>query len=228
MTRPKPSRNRTPPGSRRSGPGPGGADAQVPGGSRRTASQARSRETVEAILEAAARLLEEQGFRGASTNAIARRAGVSIGSLYQYFDSREDVFRALVARHTGEVHGQVQAALAPVLQGLRPAVEVLPEFLQALIRRHQDRPALMEAMATQLAHLATPEERRREAQAMAAWVAQMAERLPGRPDTARARSWMAAELTAHLARRLAHEPPPDLPLGTLLAVYRELVDRLLG
>ena len=52
---------------------------------RKVPAQARSQETVTVILEASARILEADGLRGFNTNAIAERAGVSVGSLYQYF-----------------------------------------------------------------------------------------------------------------------------------------------
>ena len=55
--------------------------------------------TVEAILEAAARILEREGLtRLFGTNRIAREAGVSVGSLYEYFDSRDAIVRALSER----------------------------------------------------------------------------------------------------------------------------------
>lgn len=61
--------------------------------------QERSRETVEAILTAAARVLVKDGYDATTTNKIAARAGVSIGSLYQYFPSKEAIVAALVERH---------------------------------------------------------------------------------------------------------------------------------
>ncbi len=58
--------------------------------------QNRSRATVEAVLMAAARILEDQGLAGFNTNAVAVRAGVSIGSLYQYFPSKDAILVALM------------------------------------------------------------------------------------------------------------------------------------
>ena len=63
---------------------------------RKAPAQARSTATVAAILEAAARILETDGLAGYSTNAIARRAGVSVGSLYQYFPGKDAITRALI------------------------------------------------------------------------------------------------------------------------------------
>lgn len=67
---------------------------------RKTPRQRRSAETVGAIVEAAARILETEGLGSYSTNTIAERAGVSIGSLYQYFGSKDAITGALIARET--------------------------------------------------------------------------------------------------------------------------------
>jgi len=58
--------------------------------------QSRSRATVQAVLTAAAHILEERGLPGFNTNAVAERAGVSIGSLYQYFPSKDAILVALM------------------------------------------------------------------------------------------------------------------------------------
>jgi len=65
---------------------------------RKTPRQARSLATVEVILDATARLLVDEGYEQATTNRIAERAGVSIGSLYQYFPNRESVVAAVAHR----------------------------------------------------------------------------------------------------------------------------------
>ncbi len=58
--------------------------------------QGRSKATVEAVLAAAAHILEDRGLAGFNTNAVAVRAGVSIGSLYQYFPSKDAILVALM------------------------------------------------------------------------------------------------------------------------------------
>ncbi|GGT95511.1 TetR/AcrR family transcriptional regulator [Actinomadura citrea] len=65
---------------------------------RRTPSQDRSRRTVERILEAATRVLSEHGYDGASTNRIAKAAGVGNGSLYQYFPNKDAIVIAVLDR----------------------------------------------------------------------------------------------------------------------------------
>jgi AcrR family transcriptional regulator len=67
---------------------------------RKLAVQSRSNATVNAVLEAAARILERHGLEGYTTNAVADRAGVSIGSLYQYFPNKDAVTAALIERES--------------------------------------------------------------------------------------------------------------------------------
>ncbi|HEU4409845.1 MAG TPA: TetR/AcrR family transcriptional regulator [Polyangiaceae bacterium] len=66
---------------------------------RKAPSQARSQATVEAILGATERLLVNEGYERLSTNRVAAAAGVSVGSLYQYFPSKEALVAALADRH---------------------------------------------------------------------------------------------------------------------------------
>jgi AcrR family transcriptional regulator len=69
---------------------------------RRKPKQARARATVEAILEAAAQILERDGTAGYNTNAIAERAGVSVGTLYQYFPDKQAILMATAAREAAQ------------------------------------------------------------------------------------------------------------------------------
>jgi len=57
-------------------------------------------------------LLDEQGFDGLTTNAVAARAGVSIGTLYQYFDGKPALLDALVAQELGAMSGRIVESLA--------------------------------------------------------------------------------------------------------------------
>lgn len=72
---------------------------------RKQPRQARAKATVQAVLEAAAQILVESGYSDASTNVIAERAGVSIGSLYEYFPGKEAIFAEL-RRREGISHYQ--------------------------------------------------------------------------------------------------------------------------
>jgi AcrR family transcriptional regulator len=79
---------------------------------RKQPKQGRAKATVEAILTATAHILVRYGFEAASTNRIAAKAGVSIGSLYQYFPSKDALIAALLERHVREMLGVMQAGLA--------------------------------------------------------------------------------------------------------------------
>jgi AcrR family transcriptional regulator len=83
---------------------------------RRRPRQARAQATVEAIIKATARVLIDEGYDHASTNRIAYAAGVSIGSLYQYFPSKEALVVALVEDH----QQHMREALDHVLGSERP------------------------------------------------------------------------------------------------------------
>jgi AcrR family transcriptional regulator len=109
---------------------------------RKRPRQARSRFTVEAILEAAAHVFERHGYAAGTTNRIAERAGVSIGSLYQYYPNKDAVLVALVGRHLDEA----VAALGPVMTGLQddppPLADGIRRLVEVMVALHQERPAL--------------------------------------------------------------------------------------
>jgi len=77
---------------------------------RKDPRQARSRATIDAILDAAAHILGERGWTGLTTNAAAEVAGVSIGSLYQYFPNKVSLVEAVRRRHFDEVLAVLRAA----------------------------------------------------------------------------------------------------------------------
>ena len=70
---------------------------------RKKPRQDRSVATVDAILDATARVLTTTGYDRASTNRVAMAAGVSVGSLYQYFPSKEALVLALIERHSSQM-----------------------------------------------------------------------------------------------------------------------------
>lgn len=85
---------------------------QAPEIKRRIPRQARAGETVAVILEAAAQVLEAGGLAAFTTNSVAERAGVSIGTLYQYFADKNALLRALTEREMQDALARVAAAMA--------------------------------------------------------------------------------------------------------------------
>ncbi|MBX3481302.1 MAG: TetR/AcrR family transcriptional regulator [Caulobacter sp.] len=108
--------------------------------------QDRSRASVEAILEAAAQVLEASGEAGFNTNAVARRAGVSIGALYRYFPDKRAILVALARRERDSVDAQVTAALTNPPAGLSPDRAAIRAFLGAFGGRRRARKAALLAL----------------------------------------------------------------------------------
>ncbi|MDW5596142.1 TetR/AcrR family transcriptional regulator [Conexibacter stalactiti] len=181
---------------------------------RRQPRQARSRETVEALLEAAAQVFERHGYAAGTTNRIAARAGVSIGSLYQYYPSKDAILLALVERHVAEG----EAALAPLAgwlagdssPGLRDGLQAL---VAAMVALHADRPALHRVLFEEAPR--PPALRRRldglatqAADAIAAW-------LRACPEVRVADPELAARLVVQTVESITHtlviHPAADRP-----------------
>ncbi len=115
---------------------------------RKSASQERSRLTVNAILDATARVLVKEGYDRASTNRIAAVAGVSIGSLYQYFPSKEALVAAVSERHSHEVLQLMRNVLVKVVA--RPIELAAREFVSAAVDGHRLNPKLHRVLAEQI------------------------------------------------------------------------------
>ena len=99
---------------------------------RKIAVQERSQTTVEAILDSTAHILSDGGGDALSTNRIAERAGVSIGSLYQYFPSKESIVSALTQRLIARKLAGIEERLAKIVTvdaDPERAIEVFVEFL---------------------------------------------------------------------------------------------------
>src|SRR5579859_209108 len=95
--------------------------------SRKTPNQERAKVTVDSILEATSRILVRDGVSAASTNRIAKEAGVCIGSLYQYFPSKEALIAALVDRHYGAIEEMFYARMSDTISRDPPRVQAATE-----------------------------------------------------------------------------------------------------
>lgn len=110
---------------------------------RKDARQRRSEQTVEAIVAAAAHILERRGLVELNTNQIARRAGVSIGSLYQYFPGKEAILAELLRRERQWLFAELRAVSARAYNSLPEAVDA---FLQVAVAHQLQRPQLSRAL----------------------------------------------------------------------------------
>lgn len=116
---------------------------------RKSPRQERSRATLDAIMQAATYILVEAGWEAFTTNAIAERAGVNIGSLYQYFPNKEAILSELRERHVKETRQKLLTSL-PLLSTQHSLHDALVLLVRALIEEHRIAPALHRAISEEL------------------------------------------------------------------------------
>jgi AcrR family transcriptional regulator len=111
---------------------------------RRNPKQLRSRQTVEAVLDAVVRVLKRDGAAAVTTNRVAEVAGVSIGSVYQYFPDKRAIYTALHDRHSDEMSRLVERTLVEHAASSLDAL--LRALVEAMIEAHATDPALHELL----------------------------------------------------------------------------------
>lgn len=111
---------------------------------RKAPRQARSQKTVEAILEAAARVLARDSLAGFNTNRVAEIAGVSVGSLYQYFPGKDALCAALIERAHTELRDAIERVVAET-EG-RPLEVAIRALVRLAIRQQYGEPLLAAAL----------------------------------------------------------------------------------
>lgn len=115
---------------------------------RKTAIQERSRATVDALVEATARILVREGYDKASTNRIAEVAGVSVGSLYQYFPGKDALVAAVIERHQQQIARTARGGLADVLD--QPVEVAIRRLVAIAVEAHRVDPRLHRVLAEQI------------------------------------------------------------------------------
>jgi len=118
---------------------------------RKNPRQARSAATVDAILQGAIQVLVRAGYERANTTLIAKAAGVSVGSLYQYYPNKDAVFSALLQRELGRALELMQAA-ATSDPSLGFETRLL-RVISALLAFKADNPRLHRVLKTELGRI---------------------------------------------------------------------------
>jgi AcrR family transcriptional regulator len=103
---------------------------------RKDPQQARSRETVDVLVSAAAKAIERDGYEKLTAPRVARLAGVSVGTFYQYFPNIESLVAQLVDRLVAEEVRIVEEAVGTGLE--RPLREVVHTLIRTLVHTHRD------------------------------------------------------------------------------------------
>jgi AcrR family transcriptional regulator len=196
---------------------------------RKLPRQPRSQATVEAILQAAAQVFERHGYAAGTTNRIAARAGVSIGTVYQYFPNKDAILVALAHQHVADG----TAALQPFLQRLTAGArfdDVLPEIVDAMVALHATAPDLHRVLfeETKLPRpfrdgLEELEDRLVELVADTLTADTLATDVHTAPRNPRLLARIAIGAIEGLTHRLVLRPPPDLTPDALAREITELV-----
>lgn len=198
--------------------------AQAPGSEelalRKAPRQGRSRRIVETLLEAAALTFAELGYARATTNRIAERAGVSVGSLYQYFASKDALLVRLLAEHHREVHALLEPALVALADPAAPLEPTIRTLMTRLIEVHEAHPAIARALSEQVLRQSPFIEKAWPDDNEVRLAALLRRALEARVDVRRgdlgAMAAVLSRTTAELTRWLVHEAPPGMDRAVLL------------
>lgn len=115
---------------------------------RKTPTQARSRATVERILEAGRQVLIDDGYETFSTNRVAVAAGISPGSLYQYFSDKSAILDIVISRYWEDVSERTASALA--LQVNTAGTPAIRSVADALLAGLEQDPTLLRVLTEEL------------------------------------------------------------------------------
>lgn len=179
---------------------------------------------MEAILEAAAQVFVARGYAGGTTNHVAKRAGVSIGSLYQYFPNKDALLVALMERHIVESGAELRRLAQEATEQRWTLEETLRRFVEATIAFHTAAPELHRVLFEEAPHPPEVFEQLRRVETL--MISLAATLLGARLELAAPRAERVAWVTVHTIEALVHQwvihpPTPAIP-------EEELVDEVVG
>ncbi len=193
---------------------------------RKSPAQERSRFTVEQIIQAATQVFAEWGYAGATTNHIAERAGVSIGSLYQYFPNKEAILVTLAKRHV-EIAGNLLMGLVAERNLIETDLtEVLRPFIQATLELHTGNPRLNYVILSEAVWSAEAMEQVHALEDQ--FIDQLALTLDTHRQVSVKNSRHAAYIVVHAIKNLAHEFVIHPPAGMSEEAFVEEMVALVG
>jgi len=189
---------------------------------RKSPRQARSQATVEAILDATARVLVEHGYAAASTNLVAERAGVSVGSLYQYFPNKDALITALHRRHLSRMDRAFSDAVESTAEmGFEAA---LGTVIEGLVESHRVEAGLHQVLETQLAHHEDLDARREAEAVISERILQLLMRYRDEIHVDQPR--LAVYMLKHSVHALVHAVVDERPSGVSIKAATAEITRL--
>lgn len=187
--------------------------------------QARSQATVDALVDAAAHILVRGGYGAFTTNRVAARAGISIGSLYQYFPNKEALLAELQSRHVARIERGLASTLARLREA--PLPEVVAALVEGNVAAHLVEPELHRILSAEVPRLGPTDAATAFEQRATATVRTLME--SRRHELAIADLDLATFLIVRTVEATIHEAvverPADLASG---AVAREVTRLLVG
>jgi AcrR family transcriptional regulator len=177
-------------------------------------------------LGAAARILVERGYAAASTNAIAGRAGVSIGSLYQYFRDKNAIFAAVVERHRQDVKPVVARILERMQEPDADLVALTMELLRRMAEVNRKDPRLLAAIDRELGWLERGQAEEKDAQSAVAAILRRRRMKHAYPVEVTAT--LLVTIISPLSRWMVHSKPEGLDSEPFVQAFGQMLRGLLG
>ncbi|MBL8954916.1 MAG: TetR family transcriptional regulator [Myxococcaceae bacterium] len=188
--------------------------------------QKRSRAMVDSLLEATTRILVRDGWDGLSTNQVAKLAGVSVGSLYQYFPSKEALVKAVLEQWGQRLMADMMALAASFEREGASLDDAVKAVVKASLDLCRVDPVLQRALAQNVPRLGVRDEyenlNRRLVELLANWLSEH-EELLGVDDPA-----MAAHVVVHVLDGLTENALLYRPELVHSARFQRHLERLVG
>src|SRR5437899_482357 len=131
---------------------------------RKTPVQLRAEVTVEAICEATIQVLLSHGAERLTTTRVADRAGVSVGTLYQYYPNKRSLLHAVMEEHLDKVASAVESACEQACH--KPVAEMIKQVIEVFVDAKMDRADISVALYKVAADVGGPELVKRAGQRM--------------------------------------------------------------
>jgi AcrR family transcriptional regulator len=194
---------------------------------RRAPRQKRSEDTVQVLLKATEIVVSRDGYAGATTNHIAEAAGVSIGTLYHFFPSKEALIEALVHKMWEDELAALEAHKA-VLESV-PLREAVPSVVTAFVEQIRKREAMYRRLYGEASHLGQLDVGLELADRATAMITEVLERRRDevRPKNIRFAVDLMVKTVASDVRTATHDWPKELASGELTQELIAMVSRYL-
>lgn len=172
--------------------------------SKRKPIQRRAQATREAVVQAAAQLLGRHGYAQLTTNHVAERAGVSIGSVYEYFRNKEALVQAVLDTHLSAGEALLSRRAAELGQGAlrRPLRALVEGWVDTMLELHADNPKLHRVLSSEVPRTRAIEARVAALEAQA--VAAVSALLSAHPEAKVSSVELAARLVVDAVEALTH------------------------